>query len=233
MRLPAPLVDATLIERENRFRARVRTAEGEVLAFVPNPGRTYELLYPGARVVLAGAPVAPHRRTAYDLLLAYTAEGRLVSVDTRLASPLFAEAVAAGRLAPFAGYDVTRAEVIFGASRLDFRLDAADCPPLLVEIKSSTLVEDGVARWPDSPSVRGQRHVRELAQAVWQGYRAAVVWIVQRPDAAVMTPHHEIDPAFADALREVVAAGVEAYAFRCDVTRERVEVAGEIPVNIR
>lgn len=232
MRLPPGLIDGVLLERENRFRARVRTAAGEALAFVPNPGRTLELLYPGARVLLAPVAAGGQRRTAHDLMLAYTAKGRLVSVDTRLASPLFAEAVAAGRLAPFVGYRVTRPEVVFGASRLDFRLDAEDGRPLLVEVKSSTLVEDGVARWPDAPSLRGQRHIRELAGAVGQGYRAAVVWLVQRPDATVMMPHRAIDPAFAEALAEVVAAGVEAYAFRCDVTRERVEVVGEVPIQV-
>lgn len=232
MRLPPGLIDGVLLERENRFRARVRTAAGDVIAFVPNPGRTLELLYPGARVLLAPVAAGGQRRTACDLTLAYTTEGLLVSLDTRLASPLFAEAIGGGRLAPFVDYRVTRAEVTFGASRLDFRLDAEGCPPLLVEVKSSTLVEEGVARWPDAPSARGQRHMRELAEAVRQGYRAAVVWLVQRPDATVMTPHQAIDPAFADTLAEVTAAGVEAYACRCDVTREWVEVMGEIPVQV-
>ncbi|MCW5850290.1 MAG: DNA/RNA nuclease SfsA [Anaerolineae bacterium] len=234
MQLPSPLLDGFLLERENRYRARVATALGEVLAFVPNPGRTLELLYPGARVVLAPAAPrpGPPRRTAFDLRLAYTREGRLVSVDTRLASPLFAEALTQGRVEPLAGYAVDRAEVVYGESRLDFRLTAPSQPVCLVEVKSSTLVEDGLARWPDSPSLRGQRHVRELAWAAAEGYRAAVVWIVQRPDATRLMPHAGIDPAFAAALRQVVGQGVEAYAYTCDVTRETVEVAQEIPVEL-
>lgn len=232
MNLPSPLLDGILLERENRYRARVATASGELLAFVPNPGRTLELLYPGARVVLAAAVPrpGPPRRTAYDLRLVYTRDGLLVSVDTRLASPLFAEALAQGRLEPLAGYAVDRPEVVYGESRLDFRLMAPDQPVCLVEVKSSTLVEDGLARWPDSPSLRGQRHVRELARAVAEGYRAAVVWIVQRPDATRLMPHVDIDPAFAAACAEVVGQGVEAYAYTCDVTRETVEVAQAIPV---
>ncbi len=232
MQLPSPLLDGVLLERENRYRARVATALGEVLAFVPNPGRTLELLYPGARVVLVEAPPrpGPPRRTAYDLRLAYTRDGLLVSVDTRLASPLFAEALGQGRIAPLAGYAVDRAEVVYHDSRLDFRLTAPDRPPCLVEVKSSTLVEDGLARWPDSPSLRGQRHVRELARAAAEGYRAVVVWIVQRPDATRLTPHAGIDPAFAAAFAEVTGQGVEAYAYTCRVTRETVEVAREIPV---
>ena len=234
MQLPSPLLDGVLLERENRYRARVATVLGEVLAFVPNPGRTLELLYPGARVVLASAPPrpGPPRRTAYDLRLAYTRDGLLVSVDTRLASPLFAEALAQGRVAPLAGYTVDRPEVVYGDSRLDFRLTAPDRPVCLVEVKSSTLVEDGLARWPDSPSRRGQRHVRELARAAAEGYRAVVVWIVQRPDATRLAPHAGIDPAFAAAFAEVVGQGVETLAYTCAVTRAAVTVARAIPVEL-
>ena len=85
MRLPTPLVDGILEERENRFRARVRLPGGNVLAHVPNPGRTVELLYPGAHVLLTPRPESG-RRTTYDLILAYTADNVLVSLDTRFPS---------------------------------------------------------------------------------------------------------------------------------------------------
>ncbi|MFN8496713.1 MAG: DNA/RNA nuclease SfsA [Anaerolineae bacterium] len=234
MRLPAPLLDGVLVERENRFRARVRLENSDVLAHVPNPGRTVELLYPGARVLLTPRP-EPGRRTAYDLILAYTAENLLVSLDTRLPSRLFAEAMAAGRIAPLADYRVARAETRFGSSRLDFALTPRDdapptLPPGLVEVKSSTYVVNGLGLWPDAPSLRGQRHVRELADAVAQGYRAAVVWFVQRPDARCLTPNRAVDGRFGAALDAARAAGVEAYAYTCRVTRDSVEVADLIPV---
>lgn len=231
MRLPSPLVEGVLLERENRYRARVQTDDGPVLAFVPNPGRTLELLYPGARVVLHPQPGAPHRRTAYDLILAYTVEGLLVSIDTRLAGRVFVEALALGQLEPLVGYRLDKAEVRYGQSRFDFRLVAPDHPVCLVEVKSSTLVENGVARWPDSPSARGLRHTRELAAAVAEGYRAVLVWIVQRPDATSLRPHHTIDPDFAAALAEATVAGVEAYAYACQVTLTSIEVVRSIPVN--
>ncbi|MFN8473314.1 MAG: DNA/RNA nuclease SfsA [Anaerolineae bacterium] len=234
MRLPSPLLDGILVERENRFRARVRLDTSEVLAHVPNPGRTVELLYPGARVLLTPRS-EPGRRTAYDLILAYTEENVLVSLDTRFPSRLFSEAMEVGRIAPLAAYRVERAETKFGTSRLDFALtprqDAApDLPPCLVEVKSSTYVINGMGLWPDAPSLRGQRHVRELADAVAQGYRAAIVWFVQRPDARCLTPNRAVDPRFGEALDAARAAGVEAYAYTCRVTRKRVEVAAAIPV---
>ncbi len=234
MRLPTPLLDGILLERENRFRARVRLAGVEVLAHVPNPGRTVELLYPGAHVLLTPRP-EPGRRTAYDLILAYTVERVLVSLDTRFPSRLFSEAMAAGRVAPFADYRVERAEIPFGDSRLDFALTPRDdtlpgLPPCLVEVKSSTYVVNGMGLWPDAPSLRGARHVRELTTAVAQGYRAAIVWFVQRPDARCLTPNRAIDGRFGEALDMARAAGVEAYAYNCRVTREDVEVGEAIPV---
>lgn len=233
MRLPTPLLDGILEERENRFRARVRLGGVAVLAHVPNPGRTVELLYPGARVLVTPRP-EPGRRTAYDLILAYTLENVLVSLDTRFPSRLFSEAMAAGRLAPFADYRVERAEIPFGDSRLDFALaprdDASSLPRCLVEVKSSTYVMGGMGLWPDAPSLRGQRHVRELAGAVGQGYRAAIVWFVQRPDARCLTPNRAVDGRFGAALDAARAAGVEAYAYNCTVTRASVEVGEAMPV---
>lgn len=229
MQLPVPLIDGVLLERENRYRARVATPGGETTAHVSNPGRLAELLYPGARVLLAPA-AAPHRRTAYDLTLVYTPDDLLVSIDTRLAGPLFAEALTLNRLPPFADATLSRAEVPFGASRLDFALTTPDVPLCLVEVKSCTWVEDGVARWPDAPSERGRRHVLELTRAHAAGHRAALVWIVQRPDATSLQPNPAVDPLFVAHLHAAVALGVEVHAFTCTVTRHAIALAASIPV---
>ena len=100
----------------------------------------------------------------------------------------------------------------------------------LVETKSCNLVVSGVALFPDAPTLRGTRHLNELRQAVAAGHRAAVVWFVQRDDASVLRPHRQADPAFARALAEAVAAGVEAYAYRCLVTPAAIHVLEAIPV---
>lgn len=105
-------------------------------------------------------------------------------------------------------------------------------PACLVETKSCNLVEGDVALFPDAPTQRGSRHLAELRDAVDAGCRAAVVWFVQRDDAAVLRPHHHADPAFARALAEAVVAGVEVYAYRCVVTPEAVLVTGSIPVQV-
>ncbi|GAB6876135.1 DNA/RNA nuclease SfsA [Thermaerobacter litoralis] len=183
-----------------------------------------------------GSPVSrpPHpapRRTAGDLLLVRDQE-RWVSVDARMPNRLFAAALDRRALPPFAAYRRWRAEVAWGAGRLDFCLDQADppAPPCLVETKSCNLVEGATALFPDAPTARGARHLEELAAAVRQGYRAAVVWFVQRDDAAGLAPHRRADPAFAAALSRARAAGVEAYAYRCRVTPAAITVLDSIPV---
>jgi sugar fermentation stimulation protein A len=220
------LVQGRLALRENRFRARVLLADEPVAAHVPNSGRLRELLVPDARVWLAPA-ARPGRRTAYDLALVEHA-GRLVSVDARLPNALFGEALAADWQACGRVLQVQR-EAPLGSSRLDYCLTgtAGRC---WVEVKSVTLVRDGVAMFPDAPTARGVRHVRELQAAVAAGEAAAVVFVVQRDDAHAFRPYAENDPAFATALTQAAAAGVQVRAYRCRVATTGVWLDSEIPV---
>jgi len=225
--LPADLVAAEFLRRENRFRATVALEGREVAVHVPNPGRMHELFSPGRRVLLAPRSAA-HRVTAYDLLVADLGD-RLVSMDSRLPVRLFRAAVAAGALAAFPGVTKIRGEVSLGVSRIDFLLEDA-AGEQFVEVKSCTLVENGVALFPDAPTTRGTRHMRELAGLAASGGRAAVVFVVQRDDPRAFTPFVESDPAFADALTQAAAAGVTVRAYRCRVTAAAVGIASELSV---
>jgi sugar fermentation stimulation protein A len=151
----------------------------------------------------------------------------LVSIDSRVPGVAFSEAVRAGSIKAFAGYRTIRPEVRYGESRLDFLL-TGDGPPFLVEVKSVTLVVDGQARFPDAPTPRGARHLHELARAVSEGYRAAVVFVIQREDVSSFAPNDSTDPEFGEALRQAALAGVEVYPLRCLVTPDRVEIMGEV-----
>jgi len=227
MKFPT-LVPGRFGHRDNRFRATVLVEGEEQWAHVPNSGRLTELFVPGRPLWLAPAG-APHRKTAYDLKLVEYA-GVLVSVDARLPNPLLAEALAAGRLPSFPYPEVSR-EVALGESRLDFHLSGPDGVCWL-ETKSVTLVEKGIARFPDAPTGRGRRHLLELEQVCGDGARAVVIFVIQRPDARVFRPHESADPAFAETLRRVAAAGVEVRALTCQVSRAEIVIAGEIPVDL-
>ena len=230
MRIEGKLVEGRFVTRDNRFRVTAEVGGREVWAHLPNSGRLGELLLPGRRVVLVEKP-AEGRKTGYDLSLVEL-DGRWVSVDARLPNDLVEEALVAGRLDPLAGYPALRREVTYGRSRFDFLLEAPERPPCLVEVKSITLVVDGLGCFPDAVTLRGRRHVNELAQAVVAGYRAAVVFCVQRDDATGVRPHDESDPDFGQVLRTAAAQGVGVYAYACRVEPGRVEIVDRLPVDL-
>jgi sugar fermentation stimulation protein A len=157
-------------------------------------------------------------------------EGRWVSVDARLPNDLVAEALAAQRLEPLLGYSSTRREVVFGQSRFDFLLEAPQRRPCLLEVKSVTLVLDGLGCFPDAVTRRGRRHLSELAAARREGHRAVALFVVQRNDAVGMRPHDESDPDFGQALRSAASEGVEIYAYACQVDPYAVEMTRPLPV---
>lgn len=227
MKHPQPLIPAHFLHRDNRFRATVRVMGGTAWAHVPNSGRLHDLFVPNRPIWLHPAANAA-RKTPFDLKLVQLPEA-MVSIDARLPNPLFAEAVAAGRLPEFVCDDI-RSEVRYGDSRLDFRLTgpAGVC---WVETKSVTLVENGVARFPDAPTARGSRHLRELLDIVAQGQRAAMVFIVQRADATSFAPAASVDPFFAQTLAEAAGAGVEVRAYACRVTLDEIVLERVIPVH--
>jgi len=227
LRFPPDKRSGYFLERLNRFAVLVSLNGREERAHLPNSGRLRELLTPGRPVYVVPRPRAS-RRTGYDLLLARVGQA-LVSVDARLPSKIAGEALAQGAWPQFRGYAVTRPEVSYGDSRLDLLLTGGG-PPCLLEVKSVTLVEAGRARFPDGPTARGRRHLHELARARRHGWRACVIFIVQRPDATAFSPNDATDPQFGRALRQVVREGVEVYAYRCRVSLEEI-VAGEaLPV---
>lgn len=234
MNWPTPLLPARFIRRENRFRAVVEM-DGHLLpAHVPNSGRLGELFTPGAAVWVALADASAPRKTVCHLALVEYA-GVLVSVDARLPNRLVAEALTAGRLPSLAGYSQIQPEVRVGDSRLDFLLSGgsdltrARC---WLEIKSVTLVEEGIALFPDAPTTRGVKHLEELAALRRAGERVAVGFVVQRSDVLCFRPHPTADPAFAASLRRAHAQGVEVYAWRCAVSQSAIELTDPLPVDL-
>jgi len=222
-----PLVKGKFVERKNRFAAVVEVKGRREAVFVPNSGRLKELLIPGAEVFLA-VKKAAHRVTAYDLALVRHGD-LLVSIDAHLPNKVVEKALRQGELEQFMGWEEIKREYTYGHSRIDFRLRFAeqDC---LVEVKSVTLVRDGTAMFPDAPTARGTRHLQELAGAVREGSRGAVLFLIQRHDARAFAPNDATDPLFGATLRAVMQAGVEVYAYRCSVTPERISIADRVPV---
>ena len=122
-------------------------------------------------------------------------------------------------------------EVKWGKSRFDFQLNFPEVKAF-VEVKSVSLVEKSEGRFPDAPTERGVKHLRELIDLKKEGLRAVVIFVSQRSDARSITSNDEIDPLFGEWLRKACLARVELYAYNCKVTKNTVSINNQIPVNI-
>ena len=223
------LVEGRFIRRLNRFAALIDVDRVERTVHVANSGRMRELLEEGRRVLLKPAP-GDHRKTAFDLALVDLGH-TLVSADARLPNALVCEALEAKMLPQFAGYDHFMREVTYGESRLDIALEGPK-GMCYVETKSVTLIEGGTGLFPDSPTIRGRKHVDSLSKAVQEGYRAAVFFVVQRDDAQTFSPNDVADPQFGVALRHALSHGVEVYAYGCRVTTGEIALSDPLPTRL-
>ena len=227
MFLDGDLIEARFLRRVNRFLAIVELNGRETSVHVANSGRLRELFLPGAQVWLKPAS-GPARKTDYDLALVM-ADEVLVSADARLPNALVAEAASEGRLEEIETPASIIRESTFGESRLDLLLQSEGLS-LYVEVKSVTLVENGVALFPDSPTIRGAKHLNTLVDVVRAGHRAAVVFLVQRPDAHSFSTYDDADPALGDAFRRAVSRGVDAYAYNCSVSLGEIRLGRRLPI---
>jgi sugar fermentation stimulation protein A len=230
MLLPNNLIKASFIKRLNRFAMLAEVDGQQVLCHVANSGRLRELLARENTLWLTAAPVGNGRKTTHDLRLVEI-KGVLVSADSRLPNHLLLEAIESNQLEEFAGLDQVRSEVTYGDSRLDLVLSGPDST-CFVEAKPVTLVENRVAMFPDAPTSRGRKHVLNLCAAVEEGYRAAVAFVVQRPDADFLEPSVKSDPELYVALLLAEKTGVEIYAYRCSVSMKEITISERIPVRL-
>lgn len=234
MRFAQPLVRGRLVRRYKRFLADVELDGGEiVVAHCANPGSMLGLQDPGIAVFLSRSD-NPNRKLAWSLEIVEVDAGRgpaLVGINTGHPNAIVAEAISAGAMAEFSGYEALRREVRYGRnSRIDILLTAEGRPDCYVEVKNVHLVRaPGLAEFPDSVTARGAKHLEELAGMIGSGARAAMVYLVQRADAEQVAIARDIDPAYGAALDRARKAGVEVACYACAVTPDGVEMAGPLP----
>ncbi|MBQ8508368.1 MAG: DNA/RNA nuclease SfsA [Clostridia bacterium] len=221
------VIPARFLERPNRFIARVELGGGVETVHVKNTGRCRELLIPGAEVWLAGSD-NPERKTKYDLVTVRRG-GELVNIDSQAANDVAAEWLALGHI--FGENAVIRREVVQGGSRFDFRIDEGGRTSFL-EVKGVTLERDGIAYFPDAPTERGIKHLRELADCASGGYGAYLLFVVQMTGVCAVRPNDGTHAAFGAALREAAGAGVRLMAVDCAVTADSVAARHMLPVEL-
>ncbi len=214
------------LDRPNRFIAHVEIDSRMEICHVKNTGRCRELLTHRAPVLVKETD-SPARKTKYDLIAVYKGQ-RLVNMDSSAPNKVFAEWLQKGGL--FQNITLLKPEQHFGGSRFDFYVEG-DNRKAFVEVKGVTLEDNGVVRFPDAPTERGVKHLKELAACAKAGFEAYVVFIVQMKDVLYFEPNWTTHRAFGEALREAAGQGVRVLALDCRVTENSI-TAGD-PVEVR
>lgn len=218
------MVPGVFLARPNRFIAHIEINGQVEVCHVKNTGRCRELLPPGARVWCQVSD-NPQRKTRFDLI-AVVKGRRLINMDSQAPNKAVAEWLQGGGLGPI---EELRPETVHGNSRFDFsfRKDGRLC---FLEVKGVTLEQDGICAFPDAPTLRGAKHLRELAQAAEAGFGAYVLFVIQMSDISYLLPNDATDPAFGQALREAQAHGVQLLAMDCLVTPEEMRLRKPVPI---
>lgn len=222
------IVQGKFLERPNRFIAHVDVDGQRETVHVKNTGRCKELLTKGVTVYLEKSD-NPKRSTAYDLI-AVEKDNRLVNIDSQAPNKVVGEWLLTGEL--FDDLILVRPETKYGNSRFDFYVETVR-EKIFIEVKGVTLEEDGEVRFPDAPSERAVKHVEELVQAKQDGYRVFVIFVIQMEGVRYFTPNDATHAAFADALRQAAAKGVEVLAYDCKVTPDSMYVNKSVPVKLK
>ena len=206
------MVEGVFVKRPNRFIAHILIDGKEEICHVKNTGRCRELLPEGAKVWCLDADSST-RKTRYDLIAVQKGH-RLINMDSQAPNAAVKEWLLNGGLGEITQL---RPETKMGDSRFDFSFQK-DGKICFLEVKGVTLEKNGVCAFPDAPTLRGAKHLRELMQLKKQGYGAYVLFVIQMENVVYLHPNDETDPAFGQALREAEQAGVEIFAMDCRVT---------------
>ena len=210
------VIPAVFLDRPNRFIAHVSLNGRTERVHIKNTGRCRELLRPGAEVFLT-APGTPGRKTAYDLIAVRKDTGLLVNIDSQAPNRVVGEWLSRQN------FDEVLPESRYGDSRIDFRMRRGE-EHFLMEVKGCTLEIDGVGYFPDAPTERGVRHLRELIRASGEGFRAVLAFVIQMDGIREVRPNVQTHPAFGEALREAQDAGVRVLFLHCHVEPDGLEI---------
>lgn len=234
MIIDPPFSQGVLVRRYKRFLADLALPDGSTItAHCPNTGAMTGCAEPGSEAWYSDSG-NPNRKYRHTLEVVCSSLGR-VGVNTGRANVLVAEAVSTGRVASLDGYETLRREVKSpdGEARFDLSLQNGPREDVFVEVKSMTLADaQGIGYFPDAVSTRALKHLGSLVDARQRGLRAVLVFCAQHTGIREARPAAHIDPAYAQALAEARAFGVEVYAYGCVVEPRRIELADELPVRL-
>ncbi len=215
------ITKAKFIRRVNRFVAEVSLNGETEVVHVKNTGRCRELLIPGCEVWLT-APGTPDRKTKYDLVAVRKSDGVLYNIDSQAPNKVVKEWL------DKQDYTKVIPEYTYGDSRIDFYMEKVDSDgkieKYLMEVKGCTLEIDGIGYFPDAPTERGVKHIRELIKAREAGYRTALAFVIQMAGVSEVRPYIDMQPEFGEAMEDAKKAGVDIIFYKCHVEPDSLEI---------
>ena len=220
------VIEGVFLSRPNRFIAEVEINGTVERVHVKNTGRCRELLIPGCRCYLSDSG-NPERKTRYDLI-AVQKGALLINMDSQVVNILVEEYLKEGTL--FSKDALIRREVTYGKSRFDFYIEDG-ARKIFLEVKGVTLENGGVAAFPDAPTERGVKHLKELCAALKEGFESYVFFVIQMKGVKIFTPNDVTHPAFGETLRYAAGQGVKIIAMDCQVTPDSLRI--DAPVEIK
>lgn len=218
---------AVFKERPNRFIAYVETERGKEICHVKNTGRCRELLTPDA-VIYVQRNNDPKRKTKLDLI-GVEKGNYLINMDSQAPNAAVKEWLQKGNL--FSEQAKIYPERTYGESRFDFYIEDGE-RRIFMEVKGVTLEENGVCRFPDAPTERGVKHIKELIRCKKEGYEAYILFVIQMSPVKYLEPNDRTHKAFGDALREAALEGVHVLARDCRIEKDRIEIMNEVEVRL-
>ena len=221
------IIKARFISRPNRFIAEVEIDGNIEIAHVKNTGRCKELLMEGTTVYVQKSD-NPARKTKYDLITVVK-NGMLINMDSQAPNKVFGEWVSQGNFA--ADVDLIKPECKYGNSRFDFYIEAGG-RKIFAEIKGVTLEEEGIVMFPDAPTERGIKHIKELCECVKNGYEGYIFFIIQMEQCKYFTPNKATHIEFAEALKKASECGVNIKAMNCNVTKDELIILKEVEIKL-
>lgn len=219
------VIEGRFLERPNRFVAYVEIDGRREICHVKNTGRCGELLLPGARVFLQIAD-NPARKTKYDLI-GVMKDNIMVNMDSQIPNRVVEEWLRSNTV--LFEQPVIRPEKKYGNSRFDLYIEDGS-RKAFIEVKGVTLERDGIASFPDAPTERGIKHLKELQECLKEGYEAYVVFVIQMKGVCRMQPNWSRHKAFGEALVSAVNEGVKVLAYDCVVTEDSIQI--DEPVSV-
>ncbi|MBU5311161.1 DNA/RNA nuclease SfsA [Tissierella carlieri] len=224
------IIEGVFLKRPNRFIAQVLINGKEETVHVKNTGRCKELLLPGARVILEDCTHNPNRKTKYSLISVWK-ENMLVNIDSQVPNSVIFQALKENKINGFESLISLKREVTFGNSRYDIYFESKDQKGF-IEVKGATLENNYISMFPDAPTERGTKHALEMIEAIKQGYRGIILFLIQMKGPTIFRLNWQMDSKFSEAVKLASENGVEILAYDSIVKANSIEIGGPIEIDL-